>query len=100
MKIVLFLSFITATISGMFLFHVKHEVLELEREHQYTKLQCSRLQEDIASLHSHWCYLTRPERVETLLTQHWPHWVKLSPAQVMNWPTFVSVAVNEERSGF
>jgi len=87
-----------ATISGMFLFHVKYQVLALEREYQSSVAHHSRLQEDIAALQSHWCYLTRPERVEALITRHWPHWVKLSPTQVMSWPTFVCVAVQEEHN--
>lgn len=92
MKIILFLSFIMATLSGMFLFHVKYQVLALERDQVCITRQHVKLQEDIATLHSHWCYLTRPERVEALITQNWPHWVQLSPAHVMHWPTFLCAA--------
>ncbi|PPE04002.1 cell division protein FtsL [Holospora curviuscula] len=89
MKILLCTSFIMTTLSGMFLFHVKYQVLALEHEYQTTQLHCAQLQEDISVLQSHWCYLTRPERIEALITQHWPHWVKLAPQQVVCWPKII-----------
>ena len=94
MKIILFGSFITAMLSGMFLFHVKYQVLALERDQACITTQYVKLQEDIATLHSHWCYLTRPERVEALIRQNWPNWVQLSPSCVMHWPTFLCAVDN------
>ena len=96
MKIFLCISFIIATISGMFLFHVKYKVLALEEEYQSIQLHCIQLQEQISVLQSQWCYLTRPERVESLITQHWPHWGKLDPSQVINWPELMCAQSNSQ----
>ncbi|ETZ04926.1 MULTISPECIES: cell division protein FtsL [Holospora] len=92
MKIVLCSSFIMATLSGMFLFHVKYQVMALEREYQTAQSQCVQLEEQISILQSQWCYLTRPERVEALINHHWSHWGKLNLDQVIQWPNTVFVA--------
>ncbi|ETZ07125.1 cell division protein FtsL [Holospora obtusa F1] len=92
MKIVLCVSFLMAMLSGMFLFHVKYQVLELEREYQSSQMQCKELEDQISVLQSQWCYLTRPERVESLIYQHWSHWGNLNLDQIIYWPKTVFIA--------
>ncbi len=82
MRIIMLLSIIFVMISAIFLFRIKHEVLDIERKilaaHKAIR-QCSR---DTMALQSELSYLTRPQRIHALGRQFFPHFQTLQPQQM------------------
>jgi len=61
------LGLVGAMIAG--LFHLKYEVIGLEKRLVHAKRQTRVHQEAIGILHAEWSYLSRPERLDHLLSK-------------------------------
>jgi hypothetical protein len=55
-----------AALVGWGLFHVKHAVLDLERELAAVELETAATREAIRVLEAEWAFLNRPDRLEAL----------------------------------
>ena len=69
-RVAAFLFFLTAAGAALFLFHIKQEVREMEKELGIAQSDILRHQEAIQVLRTEWSYLNRPARIAELAARH------------------------------
>lgn len=76
------LSVVLATVAGVGLYHLKHEVMLLEQELAQTNREILKEQEAVHVLEAEWTYLNDPRRLEAL-SKRYLELAPLSAAQVI-----------------
>lgn len=86
MKALLPLTFTLATLSGGLLFHIKHEVLNLENTLKDLTHKVVEVKENLTTLKTEWSYLTQPQRIHNLALKYLPKFQSLQKKQLVAAP--------------
>lgn len=82
MKILLLLLFFGLFVSAGFLFHMKHQVVMLERRQAFLERKSYQIQQEINLLTSELSYLSNPQRIYQLICRHLPEYRPLMKKQL------------------
>jgi hypothetical protein len=87
MRILLLISLLITFFSGAFLFHVKQEVLALEKTLKTLTQNIELTEEQMKVLKSEWAYLTHPKRINELALRYLEGSKILGQDQLLPMPT-------------
>lgn len=82
MKALFLIGLTSVGLTGGFLFHQKHEVLQVEKKILSLEDKIRELTENLTILQTEWSYLTTPQRLNELARHYFPQARSVQKAQI------------------